>query len=45
MNKKQIEERKKYLVLQAFYVKVKQSLEELEKKLNLKPEESDKPKK
>jgi hypothetical protein len=33
MNKKEIEERKKYLILQAFYLKVKQLIEELEKKL------------
>jgi hypothetical protein len=34
MNKKEMEERKKYLALQAFYLRVKELLEELEKKLN-----------
>ena len=34
MNKKEIEERKKHLILQAFYLKVKQLIEELDKKLD-----------
>ena len=34
MNDKQIEERKKYLALQFFYLKVKDLIEDLEKKLN-----------
>ena len=34
MNKEKIEERKKYLALQAFYLGIKQLVEELEKKLN-----------
>ena len=34
MNKKQTQERKKYLALQAFELKLKKLLEELEEKLN-----------
>ena len=32
MNKRELEERKKYLALQAFYLGIKQLVEELEKK-------------
>jgi len=34
MDEKQIEERKKYLVLQVFYIKIKELVEDLEKKLD-----------
>jgi hypothetical protein len=34
MNKRELEERKNYLALQAFYLRIKELLEELEKKLN-----------
>ena len=40
MTDQQIEERKKYLALQAFYIKVRKLIDELEKKLNPEPEES-----
>jgi len=40
MNEKQIKERKDYLALQAFYLKLKELLEELEKKLNQEPQKS-----
>ena len=43
MNKRKLEERKKYLVLQAFYLKVKELIEELEKKLNPKMIKLNKP--
>lgn len=35
MNSREIEERKKYMALQAFYLEVKELVGELEKKLNL----------
>jgi len=40
MNSKQIVERKKYLALQSFYLRVKELIEELEKKLNPEPQKS-----